>query len=219
MLGTNDYPSESIAVQIKAELISLRQQWAASNEKLERLQGPFQALMANRFAMHRKMHSLCAIVSPVKKVPREVMSIVFEYCLSPFAAETFPDELRSGFLRNSVTPPLTLSHVCRSWRNLALSLPKLWSNIEIYIIQDLYMGSSAFVNAAKKRLDSVAHWVEHSKSCQLACKVKIKGSQDALLACQNTIRQLLELLAAQSNRWWSMTLSFPSKNTAMSSIL
>lgn len=153
-------------------------------------------------------------------VPREAMSIIFECCLFPFAPETFRDELRLRLgYRNPIAPPLVLSRVCRSWRDLALSLPKLWSNIEVYITQGPYMGISAFACSAKKQTDMVTHWVKHSKSHQLDCKVKIEASQNALLACQNTIRRLLDLLAAQSNRWRSMTLRFPSYNIPISTIL
>ena len=179
-----------------------------------------QHLMADQLATEIKINSLKAILSPIKKVPGEVMSIIFECCVLPFAPETFMDvdELRPRY-RRPVAPPLVLSQVCRSWRDLALSLPKLWSNIEACITQGPYMGISSFVHSAEKQTNIVAHYVKHSKSCPLACKVQIEASQEALLTCQNTIKQLLGLLAAQSNRWRSMTLSFPGEDTPISPIL
>lgn len=207
-MGTNDFPSEFDTAQIKAELASLHQKLAASDEEVERLQRQLQTLKANRLATQGKIHSLKSILSPIKKVPREVMSTILECCLSRFEPETFRDEFRLG-PGDAMKSPLIISHVSRGWRDLALSLPNLWSNVEAYVTQNPLMGISACIRAAEKQADMVTHWVERSKSRQLAWKVKIEAREDALLACQNAIRQILDLLAAQSNRWRSITLSFP----------
>lgn len=62
----------------------------------------------------------CAPTVPNRQLPLpdEVLSEIFLYCV--------PDEAPSA-----TSPPLTLTWVCRHWREVAVSLPQLWTQITL----------------------------------------------------------------------------------------
>ncbi|OCB90743.1 hypothetical protein A7U60_g2042 [Sanghuangporus baumii] len=62
-------------------------------------------------------------ISPCKILPTEVVAGIFEYCLP-----SGPERLDVPLQRLA---PLTLTWVCKSWRNLCLSLPTLWTELAI----------------------------------------------------------------------------------------
>ncbi|KAH8115596.1 hypothetical protein DFH11DRAFT_1834403 [Phellopilus nigrolimitatus] len=61
---------------------------------------------------------LCSRSGPL---PPEILSEIFKYCLPSESTRT------NTFLH--LLPPLTLTWVCRYWRNLCLSLPSLWTDV------------------------------------------------------------------------------------------
>ncbi|KAJ7708533.1 hypothetical protein B0H16DRAFT_1261004, partial [Mycena metata] len=60
---------------------------------------------------------LDSITYPVLTLPPEITSEIFLLCL--------PDERTTGVV-DPREVPLLLAHVCRAWRQIAISLPALW---------------------------------------------------------------------------------------------
>ncbi|KAJ7129240.1 hypothetical protein C8R44DRAFT_533755, partial [Mycena epipterygia] len=60
---------------------------------------------------------LDAITYPVLTIPLEITAEIFVHCL--------PTTRRSDVL-NPEEAPLLLTHVCRAWREIAISTPSLW---------------------------------------------------------------------------------------------
>lgn len=58
--------------------------------------------------------------SPISDLPADLLSILFE--MLPKNAHMYHD----------VKAAITLSHVCRFWRSIALSAPVLWTSIDLY---------------------------------------------------------------------------------------
>ncbi|KAF5372019.1 hypothetical protein D9615_008139 [Tricholomella constricta] len=67
-------------------------------------------------------------IAPHKKLPPELLSIIFLYCVKPFLGLRL--RLRHG---SDHAPSMTLSlaAVCSSWREVAISTPALWKRISI----------------------------------------------------------------------------------------
>ena len=63
------------------------------------------------------------LINPCRILPTEVIAEIFERCLP-----SGPERLEAPLQRLA---PLSLSWVCRSWRNLCLSLPILWTELAI----------------------------------------------------------------------------------------
>ncbi|KAJ6620581.1 hypothetical protein B0H10DRAFT_1945890 [Mycena sp. CBHHK59/15] len=66
-----------------------------------------------------RIQSYKVALAPHKKLPPEVLAIIFLYCVQPpIILPPSPHE-----------PALILVSICSSWRNLLLHIPDLWSNI------------------------------------------------------------------------------------------
>ncbi|KAE9397357.1 hypothetical protein BT96DRAFT_823463, partial [Gymnopus androsaceus JB14] len=113
------------------------------NFEIYRVQSELHRLEARRQHLEKYAASLCALRSPIRRLPNETFLSIFG-----FACDT--NELTSK--RLETMPALTISSVCSRWRSLAKSLPDIWSCIHIkmytsfslpsFPILDLYLASS-----------------------------------------------------------------------------
>ena len=104
-----------------------------------------RALEEERHALEEKVRCARAYVAPVKRIPLELLRAVF---LEVFESEEndeherVRDRGRDGIVRwdatrgkdgvrNSKCCPWVLASVCKSWRRLSLSIPKLWSKVSL----------------------------------------------------------------------------------------
>ncbi|KAJ7642586.1 hypothetical protein DFH06DRAFT_1427171 [Mycena polygramma] len=62
-----------------------------------------------------------ALVSGARRLPHDMLSEIFMASLP----------LTQYASMKSLDSPLLLSHICRAWRNLALSMPRLWASLRI----------------------------------------------------------------------------------------
>lgn len=90
-------------------------------QKLRRLERRGAQLKAKMKTVRARISAL----QPVHQMPTEILAIIFEMAY----AHDFPH--CRGYKGKLVQSPLTLMHVCRSWRRLAESLPSLWCCIHV----------------------------------------------------------------------------------------
>ncbi|KAJ6492587.1 hypothetical protein C8R47DRAFT_1195337 [Mycena vitilis] len=100
---------------------------------------------------------------PVLALPNELISEIFLRFLPPYP--DFPP------LKGLLSPTL-LTHICRQWRDIALSTPQLWSAI-----------SSFDNNWEGRELPIVKLWLERSHYCPLSIKLgtETAGADDKLV--------------------------------------
>ena len=68
-----------------------------------------------------KLHSLESILQPINRLPKDILILLPRFFTNEFGEhEKFPMN----------KPLITMTHVCRSWRNLLLSTPSLWTQID-----------------------------------------------------------------------------------------
>ncbi|KAJ6458625.1 hypothetical protein C8R47DRAFT_995027, partial [Mycena vitilis] len=70
-------------------------------------------LCENRMSLQSQLDAV--LVYPVLTLPLEITSEIFIYCL--------PDKIARVMLNEA---PFVLLKICRQWREIALSTPKLW---------------------------------------------------------------------------------------------
>ncbi|KAJ7044735.1 hypothetical protein C8F04DRAFT_990434, partial [Mycena alexandri] len=124
---------------------------------------------------------LNSITYPVLTLPPEITSEIFLVCL--------PDE-REYDVVNPREAPLLLTHVCSAWRQIAISLPRLWTTFDVVCATDV----PDLFNIAKT-------WLERSQNFQIS--IKIHG---ALTSVQD-LHSLLKTLRQHSSRMRSLDLN------------
>ncbi|KAJ2914937.1 hypothetical protein MD484_g5493, partial [Candolleomyces efflorescens] len=85
--------------------------------------------LEDRRRLHTKVveqHS--AILSPIKRMPTYILSLIFLTCL----------QSRPFLEGRSRHPAVIISHVCHQWRTIALDSPLLWSKINISMFHSPY---------------------------------------------------------------------------------
>ncbi|KAJ3542920.1 hypothetical protein NMY22_g3320 [Coprinellus aureogranulatus] len=102
---------------------SLRQQCQATMEAIDE---EIERLMMKREAVGRDLKLCDSLLAPIKRVPADILSIIFHMASHIAGYAETPVEAHP----NSPNPPqIVPSQVCRSWRRLALNTPTLWSTI------------------------------------------------------------------------------------------
>ncbi|TEB19219.1 hypothetical protein FA13DRAFT_1647236, partial [Coprinellus micaceus] len=65
-----------------------------------------------------------ALLHPIRKVPEDILSTIFHRCI-PHNPSDAPVTRHH--------PSVILSHVCQDWRQLILSAPSLWAEINLIL--------------------------------------------------------------------------------------
>jgi len=141
-----------------------------------RLQALVDAVTAKADQLKRHMHMKQSLLAPVRKLPDELLALIFERCSFDLFEKKEP----------------AVMYVCSRWRNVALSFPAPWS----YIVLDanpIYQ-EIPFLKALELHL-------ERSKTCPLTINVAL-GRRGTF----NHALQLLNTLALHSYRWKRFSL-------------
>ncbi|KAJ7194547.1 hypothetical protein GGX14DRAFT_546038 [Mycena pura] len=118
LLHTNDVPLDSEAVAIRSIVSDSEGRMRALDAHILHLQATLAQLSQRRdeIVEHLRVHR--AILSPVRRVPMELVCTIFEMVSAQ-------NRVKFGM------PPWPLGLICRSWRQYALSYPLLWSSVTV----------------------------------------------------------------------------------------
>ncbi|KAJ7730701.1 hypothetical protein DFH07DRAFT_848576 [Mycena maculata] len=183
ILHTNTVPSDSECQSIRDFLVGSRQKIAHLTNEIVATQALLNQLTKKRQALDEFVAAHLALVSPFRRLPTDIMQ------------EIFVASLPSG--RNSIITeqdaPLLLCHVCRPWRSLALSTPRLWASLHISVPSNDRTLSSI--------TDAVNGWLSRSGILPLSISVASRETHDP-----PTI--LLTTLIGFSLRWEHISFMF-----------
>ncbi|KAJ7265346.1 hypothetical protein B0H12DRAFT_1261793 [Mycena haematopus] len=90
---------------------------AALNAQISDLENSISALRLEQAQVQSRLDSY---KYPVLTLPNEIISEIFTHVPPPYP---------SGAPLLGLLPPTSLTHICRQWREIALSLPSLWRAI------------------------------------------------------------------------------------------
>lgn len=120
LLETNDAPSFDESLKIQefvdqkiSQLEPLQSEWIELHERIRKVLSTYRSIQ-NTVYRHRPL------LSPLRRLPPELISEIFVHCLPPFLHLSPKSEVFRA--------PLILAGVCQSWRRIALSTPALWTN-------------------------------------------------------------------------------------------
>ncbi|KAJ7311470.1 hypothetical protein DFH08DRAFT_1087834 [Mycena albidolilacea] len=131
-----------------------------------------------------------ALSRRVLALPPEVLAEIFFFCL-PFDEDLL------------VTPdpgsaPLVLCAVCRQWRSVALSTPKLWSSIVFE--SDLVDIGISTPESAALYVDFCHEWLSRARSAPLSLQLYNCAANPA------AVNSLLEIISGLSQQWQNIEI-------------
>jgi hypothetical protein len=149
LLGNNNVPSPSETKLIHAAMHGVHHDLRRLSSEINRVQTLLSNLMRNRDLLCRYYYCQRALLAPVRRLPPEILSQIFLACL------TFYHE--GNFVFSPRKDVLLLGQICRYWRDVAISTPRLWSTLRV----DLR------VQNMDRELEMTSKWLAHSGGAPL----------------------------------------------------
>ena len=152
-----------------------------THNNIPRLDVADSQLLHRQQARHTYRQTLghWALLSPVRRLPPELLGEIFELCL--------PRNYHKKDAHQAVMLP---SHVCSHWRSVALSIPRLWSKIVLYVSDRVVELRTALVIA----------WLSRSGGSPLS--ISLNG---------RNVRPILGVILLHCDRWQHIDLFIPPK--------
>ncbi|KAJ7618986.1 hypothetical protein DFH06DRAFT_1306555 [Mycena polygramma] len=192
LLNSNEPPDDSETAFIRSVISTADASVAHLNEKISKLQAQLKHLEDERasFLSYRARNS--AILSPLRRMPPEVLGEIFVWTLPSPAAPLVCRKFRMG------ASPWVLTQISSRWRKFSFSTPPLWSQIAVDYTVPSVLPS-----------ELVAAQIERSQKL----KIHFYGRSEANSQPQI---ELFQLLAQHSSRWEELSIGLTSAITAPS---
>ncbi|KAJ7181612.1 hypothetical protein C8R43DRAFT_969646 [Mycena crocata] len=148
---------------VSAEYTTLRQRLADTDSTIYELRLRLKTLEDTREDLQRQLDG---IFYPVLTLPHEITSHIFLHSLPSLQEELPMLHVQTFRSRQSQEPPLLLLQVCRAWRSIALSTPRLWAQLHLDLMR--LPKSLLSVSGLEMSLDT---WFNRAGSCPLSLAV------------------------------------------------
>jgi hypothetical protein len=170
------------------------------NEKIAHLQAIIDDLSRERDELSRFVEDHRALLSGVRQLPQEIVQEIFLSCL--------PND-RNAVMSASEAPVL-LGRICKSWRQISLSTPQLWSSLHIPIPDPTYLMEHGR-GKLLERGAAVKAWLERSGSCPLSLSVISESTEIPQVQGESLFAARYFLLAVIdfSKRWKAVDFAIP----------
>ncbi|KAF9560424.1 hypothetical protein CPC08DRAFT_636652, partial [Agrocybe pediades] len=160
-LNTNYIPSTTETEELRTYLDNLSDKLTTYDDQLAALESKLHALKLGRRKVQRAFTEHNALLSPVRRLPPEVLQHIFAWCLP---------QTRNCVMHASEAP-LLLGRVCSDWRKLAMSTHELWSKLHIVPPTVNYALPLSSIKAFKRKRRLVKMWLDRSGACPLSLSI------------------------------------------------
>ncbi|KAF8654197.1 hypothetical protein AX16_003724 [Volvariella volvacea WC 439] len=176
--------SQSHAAQAQSILADKEADLARLELEVQRARSILDHLIQDRDEIRKYVDRQRALLAPIQRVPLEILQEIFVHCL--------PTDL---FIRpDSYKAPLLLARVCRAWRHVVLSTPKLWSRLAIQLSQA----------NSERRISMMKTWILRSSGHPVCLFAYVPTADDT------TIDAFLRLFTSNLHRWKNLRLTLPA---------
>ncbi|KAE9388743.1 hypothetical protein BT96DRAFT_835814, partial [Gymnopus androsaceus JB14] len=127
VIQTNYIPSTEDLVCLEALLTESQLQLAQLESEVAHVQNLLDTLLLRRDNVKAYVEAHRALMSPMRRLPKETLSEIFIRCL--------PEDRYA--VRSVAEAPLLLTAVSREWRQAAIGTPALWSSLHLYLPSEL----------------------------------------------------------------------------------
>ncbi|KAK7040196.1 hypothetical protein VNI00_010002 [Paramarasmius palmivorus] len=198
VLHTNYSASSAEIGQIRDLLAQPMEELSRINTEIYRLKSTLAYLISQREKLQAFVNSHRALISPLRRLPPEVLSEIFVLCL--------PHECNPT--RNVAEAPLLLTLVCKQWRQVALSTARLWSALHIYL-PPRPQKCGKFPELLERRSLGVKAWLSRSGTLPISFSLVIGLSRESRQG--HTVYQpILDALFGFRERWVDVMIRVPS---------
>lgn len=191
LLGTNGAPADTQRDGVRSLLVEPKAELEAVEDDISRLQARLADCQRRKRELISYVEDLDALLSPIRRMPPEIMSRIFELCGDITA--------HGPHAEPSKRAPLLLGSVCRSWRALSIAIPRLWTTLY------LRLPTSGFIY---KQEEVMLAWLERSRPLPVSLWLWNDFLTDDIPI--TFLRKLTEVIANNSERWKAIFIHFPA---------
>ncbi|KAL1744055.1 hypothetical protein HDZ31DRAFT_22030, partial [Schizophyllum fasciatum] len=162
LLRTNTLPTKLQAMQFSRRIDAGAADVDELSAKIEHAQAAVNDLIRQRDQRQAEVDLHRAVVAPVRILPTEVLSYIFELCM-----ENTPSK------PNATQAPLLLCRICSRWREVALGTPALWCNLHISVaalLRDTPEDADRFYSSRVKIAEA---WLGRARTMPLSLTLAI----------------------------------------------
>ncbi|KAH7884471.1 hypothetical protein F5I97DRAFT_1458677 [Phlebopus sp. FC_14] len=191
MLRTNCAPPDDQRDEVRTLLAKPRAELEVVENNIGRLQARLTDLQQRKRELTSYVDDLDALLSPIKRMPPEIMARVFDFCGDV--------HVRGPHCEPNKRAPLLLGSVCRSWRNLSLAMPRLWTA--------LYLNLPTCGNFEKQE-DILHAWLQRSRPFPISLWLWNNFLTDDVP--DTFLRKLTRVISENTDRWKAIFIHFPA---------
>lgn len=173
--------SPTIAESNTARPSDLRVQLQQLDGEIARVEDLLKELIHRRACVKKEINK-CS--SPVLRIPPEISREIFLAYLRP------NDPFTTYGIFDHSTTPFTLGSVCSTWRELAWSMPLLWSSISFDLDHSTPSHAPLF-----------DEWLSRSGRCPLALRLRCCHNIDQKPLRRTAVLEIMDVIARFSKRW------------------
>ncbi|KAH9477668.1 hypothetical protein JR316_0009894 [Psilocybe cubensis] len=217
LLQCNEMPSQRMMAEIKHFLQEPLAKFRANQLEIERLEYAIRTLNNEQAKIKEIVKPYNTVLAPIRRLPTDILREIFSHCLS---SHRLP-------IISATEAPLLLTHICSSWRTIALSSPLLWSKIIIslpsqtyydnndsdeekedkYILSEEEMAQRQnYERVAELRAEVTKIWLDRSgPNCPIS--ISIVCPYTRYPCWNNSIANIIDIIIQHSRRFHSIEMA------------
>jgi len=210
LLQNNDVPSELTILKVTESLKAPLNELQEIETEIQRLRKLMETMNIKRQSIQKIIDDHNIILSPARRLPRDVLHEIFLHCL-PTKRNPTAEYSES---------PLLLTRICSLWRAIALSSPRMWSKVHIPLsnpsssldygmITDETIRRQRFADVLRWRSDTVRRWLSRSGTCPLSLSIMHPDYHPGSTVDYEIAREMFNTLLSFADRWSDVDLSMP----------
>ncbi|KAJ7165542.1 hypothetical protein C8R43DRAFT_212698 [Mycena crocata] len=193
-LGTNYCPRDDEIIAIKDLLLEPTLRLGRLDGEIVKLQKEIDKLLEERNNLHTYVEAHKALLSPVRRVPPDIIQEIFLACLPS----------HRNCVMSAQEAPVLLGRICSFWRTISLSTPRIWSRLHVVepTLPDngsWTLGSPSHEEKLAQRAETTKVWLGRSGRCPLS--ISFRGRRDYGGSAGPSVDSLLQALIPFAARW------------------
>ena len=169
-LQSNQAPTEDETRELKTLRANPLEEISIIDVEIGQVEAILNSLKRKRAHIQDCIDDFSTILAPVRRLPLDVLSVIFGHCLATH---------RNPVMRASEAPIL-LTQICRDWRSIARSIPRLWSRLHIPISHKVRAFLPKDIPEERRIVagtEEVQKWLRLSAACPLSITLMMASGQ------------------------------------------